>query len=110
MSAAPNERSAVVDRAGPVAVTDPWPRNAAAMPASQGRRRRVADAAAGASRDRLGGPRDRAPRRGADDRRAAPREPRASRRQQPPALADDLADGPGADGRQLAADVLGEGE
>ena len=40
---------------------------------------------------------------GASSARAA-----AIGREEPPALADDLADGPSADGGQLAADVLGD--
>ena len=39
-------------RASPAAVTDPWPRNAVAMPASSGEAWRVADVAAGRRRDR----------------------------------------------------------
>ena len=50
-----------------------------------------------------------APRRRADDRRELG-PGRGDRAQQPPALADDLADRPGADRGQLAAEVLGDGQ
>ena len=89
-----------------MAVTEPWPRNAAAMPASSADAGAWRDLAAGA---RGVGPasRRRHPRRGADDRREL-RACHGDRRQQPPALADDLADRPGADGGQLAPQVLGD--
>ena len=51
----------------------------------------------------------RAPRRRPDDRgELGPG--RRDRPEQPPALADDLADGPGADCRQLPPEVLGDGQ
>ena len=77
VSAAPNERSAVVTRR-PAAVTEPWPRNAAAMAASMRDAwawRMSRPAPAGSAR-RAGA---RAPRRGADHRapaRPAPPGPR----------------------------------
>ena len=107
VSAAPNERSAVVRRRPP-AVTDSWSAKAAATRASRaeagtrgvsrsaeaGSARRAADAAHGA-----------APMTGVEFGAGD-----GERRQQPARLPDDLADGPGAHGRQLAAEVLGQVE
>ena len=104
---APNERSAVVSRRPPT-VTGPWSRNAAAMRVSSGDAgawRAVRAGSSGSARRAASAPHDD----GADDRREL-RPGRRDRPQQPPALADDLADGPGTDRRQLAAQVLGDGE
>ena len=105
VSPAPNERSAVVSReAG---------RRDRALAAErrrdadlERRGRGVPDVAAGRGRVRAAGRRG-GPRRGADHRRELGAGGR-DRPQQPPALADDLADGPGTDRRQLAAEVLGD--
>ena len=93
---------------GPRRVTEPWPRNAAAMPTSSGDAGRMADVAPGAGRVGAPGRRSRAHGGGADDRRELGRGAAAIGREQPPALADDLADRPRADRRQLAAEVLGD--
>ena len=103
--AAPNDRSAVVSRR-PVAVTDPWPRNAVAIPASStdaGACRTSRPALAGSDRRAGDAPQDEAPMTGLSSARAP-----ADRGQEPTALADDLADRPGADRRQLATQVLGD--
>ena len=77
--------------AGRAAVTEPWPRNAAAIADLERRRRRAADVAAGRGRIRAARrrrpPTGAAPMTGASSARAA-----GDRAQQPPALADDLAD------------------
>ena len=70
-------------------------------------RGRVPDLATGTGRVRATGGRG-APRRCPDDRRQLGARERDGR-QQPPALADDLAHGPGTHRGQLAPDVLGDG-
>ena len=88
-------------------MTEPWPLKAVTIAASSGEAwawRTSRPALAGSARRAALAPQGAAPMTGASSARAT-----GERRQQPAALADDLAHGPGAHGGQLASDVLGDG-
>ena len=89
-------------------MTGPWSRNAAAIRVSSGEAgawRAVRAGSSGSARRAASAPQDEAPITGASSARAAA-VGRRSRRLSP----IDLADGTGADGGQLAPQVLGDGE